>query len=60
MEKGIVTAAQYQTGFVGSDNVSIKATINGKTVYVPLNTDNTDYQVILAWVAAGNTIAEAD
>ena len=27
---------------------------------VPKDTDNTDYQAILAWVDAGNTIAEAD
>jgi len=27
---------------------------------VPKDTANTDYQNILAWVAAGNTIAEAD
>lgn len=56
----IVTSAQYQTGFVGSDNVSIKATIDGQVCYVPINTDNTDYQAVQAWVAEGNTIAEAD
>jgi hypothetical protein len=33
---------------------------NGKTLYVPKAEDNTDYQNILAWVADGNTIAEAD
>ena len=27
---------------------------------VPLKEDNTDYQNILAWVAEGNTIQEAD
>ena len=27
---------------------------------VPLNTDNKEYRQILAWVEAGNTIAEAD
>jgi len=27
---------------------------------VPLDTENTDYQAILEWVAEGNTIAEAD
>tara|TARA_Y100000385_G_C12577869_1_gene419170 strand:- start:248 stop:433 length:186 start_codon:yes stop_codon:yes gene_type:complete len=29
-------------------------------IYVPHATDNTDYQAILAWVADGNTIEEAD
>ena len=28
--------------------------------FVPKDEANTDYQEILAWVAAGNTIAEAD
>ena len=45
---------------IGTGNVSIKATINGQVCYVPINTDNTDYQAIQAWVADGNTIAEAD
>ena len=28
--------------------------------YVPLATDNTDYQTIQEWVSKGNTIQEAD
>ena len=56
----VVTSAQYQTGMIGSGNVSIKATINGVVCYVPIDNKNTDYQAILAWVANGNTIAEAD
>ena len=60
MEGKIVTSAQYQTGMIGSDNVSIKATIDGQVCYVPINTDNTDYQAILEWVAEGNTIQEAE
>ena len=55
-----ITSAKYQQGFIGSENVSIKATINGQVCYVPINTDNADYQAIQAWVADGNTIAEAD
>jgi len=55
-----VTSAKYQQGFIGSGNVSIVAVIDGKTVYVPLNTDNTEYKLILEWVADGNTIADAD
>ena len=31
-----------------------------KKLSVPLDNENTDYQNILAWVAEGNTIAEAD
>ena len=55
----VVTSAQYQTGMIGSGNVSIKATINGVVCYVPIDNKNTDYQAILAWVADGNTIEEA-
>ena len=36
------------------------STINGVECYVPIDNKNTDYQAILAWVANGNTIAEAD
>jgi len=31
-----------------------------KTLIVPINNENTDYQAILQWVADGNTIEEAD
>ena len=31
-----------------------------KVLSIPLAEDNTDYQAILAWVADGNTIEEAD
>tara|TARA_R110000803_G_scaffold167836_1_gene231076 strand:- start:21 stop:206 length:186 start_codon:yes stop_codon:yes gene_type:complete len=34
--------------------------VNDNMLSVPLDTDNTDYQAILEWVAEGNTIAEAD
>ena len=39
---------------------SIKATIDGEEMFVPLNTDNRHYAAIQEWVAEGNTIAEAD
>tara|TARA_R100000654_G_scaffold37741_1_gene63306 strand:+ start:1303 stop:1497 length:195 start_codon:yes stop_codon:yes gene_type:complete len=60
IDYNIVTSAKYQKGVLDSDNVSIKATIDGQVRYVPINTENTDYQAILAWVADGNTIQEAD
>jgi len=31
-----------------------------KEMSIPINNNNTDYQEILAWVADGNTIQEAD
>ncbi len=30
------------------------------TMYIPVSNDNIDYQAYLAWVAKGNTPAEAD
>lgn len=54
-----VTSAQYMADEDGN-NVSIKATIQGVEKYVPLDSDNTDYQAILEWVADGNTIQDAD
>tara|TARA_R100000458_G_scaffold56835_1_gene62206 strand:+ start:724 stop:900 length:177 start_codon:yes stop_codon:yes gene_type:complete len=33
---------------------------NDKIHHVPLDPKNSDYQLILAWVEDGNTIAEAD
>jgi hypothetical protein len=41
-------------------NTTIKATIDGKEVFVPINENNKDYQEILKWVEEGNTIEEAD
>lgn len=53
-----VTNAQYQQ--VNGENDLIIATIDGIKMYVPMDTSNTDYQAILAWVAEGNTIKDAD
>ena len=46
-------------------NISIKVTYPSeegttKMLSVPIDNENTDYQNILAWVADGNTIEEAD
>jgi hypothetical protein len=51
--------AQY-VAFNGA-NVSIRVDINGVTSFVPLDPANTDYQNIMALVAAGElTIAPAE
>jgi hypothetical protein len=39
---------------------SIKAIIDGETMFVPLDPANRHYQAIQEWVAEGNTIEEAD
>jgi hypothetical protein len=41
-------------------NETIKVVTNNKTIFVPINESNSDYQAIQEWVAEGNTIQEAD
>tara|TARA_R100001082_G_scaffold49810_2_gene26937 strand:+ start:246 stop:413 length:168 start_codon:yes stop_codon:yes gene_type:complete len=53
-----ITSAQYLQ-FDG-ENRTIKVVTDEKTIFVPINTDNTHYQAIQEWVKAGNTIEEAD
>jgi hypothetical protein len=54
-----ITDAQYYLNDNGN-NQGIKATIDDKVLYVPLDPANRHYQAILEWVAEGNTIQEAD
>tara|TARA_Y100000004_G_scaffold177803_1_gene219754 strand:- start:27 stop:206 length:180 start_codon:yes stop_codon:yes gene_type:complete len=59
----MVTSAKYIaiTDPLGNkSNGTIKATINGVEVFVPINENNRDYKEILKWVDAGNTIEAAD
>ena len=53
-----ITQAQYYAE--DGVNCSIKATIDGQTISVPLDPDNRHYQAIQEWVAEGNTIQEAE
>ena len=56
-----ITSAQYKNNALGDDEtVTIKATIDGVEVFVPLDPANTEYAAILEWVAEGNTIQDAD
>lgn len=58
--------AKYQKQYdddmqVTGDNIGIRAQINGQSVIVPLDPENTDYIEILKQVADGDlTIADAD
>jgi hypothetical protein len=45
------------TGELANYTTTLK---DGKIRCVPHATDNSDYQAILAWVADGNTITDAD
>ena len=55
-----ITSAQYCADDVTNENTSVKAVIDGETLFVPLDPDNRHYAAILEWVADGNTIADAD
>ena len=55
-----ITVAQYYQDD-GSNNIGIKATIDGVEMSVPLDPANTHYAEIMRQVAAGDlTIADAD
>ena len=53
-----ITSAQYQA-YEGT-NTSIKATIDGTELFVPLDSVNRHYIAIQEWVAEGNTIEDAE
>ena len=58
-----VTSAKYVsiTNEDGSKtNSTIKAVIDGVEWSIPLKPNNRHYQEVQEWVAAGNTIEEAD
>jgi hypothetical protein len=55
-----ITAAQYCVDTISNENVSIKATIDGQEMSVPLDPSNRHYAEILKQVEAGTlTIQEA-
>ena len=55
-----ITTAQYQTDMDGN-NSTIRATIDGQDLYVPLDPANRHYAEILKQVEAGTlTVADAD
>jgi hypothetical protein len=58
MDNVTITSAQYVQDIDGN-NCSIKTTIDGTEMFVPMDNDNRHYQAILDWVADGNTIQDA-
>ena len=54
----IIENAKYVA--MNGENTAIVATIDGVYSSVPLDPANRHYQAIQEWVAAGNTIKEAD
>ena len=61
MDNMNITSAQYWASTVDGRNSSIKATIEGTEMFVPLDPANRHYAEIMRQVAAGDlTIADAD
>ena len=62
MDNMNITSAQYQADALSGTNASIKATIDGQELFVPLgDLANRHYFEIMRQVEAGTlTIAEAD
>ena len=57
----IITNAKYKVSLQTNENDSVKATIDGAEMFVPMDADNRHYAEILKQVADGDiTIAEAD
>jgi len=54
-----ITSAQYINNPIsGTVNSSIKAEINGKTWYIPINPNNRHYAEIMRQVEAGELVIE--
>ena len=56
-----ITSAQYYKDKGDTENVGVKATIDGEEMYVPMSAGNRHYAEIMRQVEAGTlTIADAD
>ncbi len=51
---------KYNKMYDKNVSIKIKHPSWNYTIDCPLKEENTDYQAVLEWVAAGNTIEEAD
>ena len=61
MDKMNITSAQYVLSKFSNENDSIKATIDGQELFVPLDPANRHYAEIMRQVDAGTlTIADAE
>ena len=61
MEQMNITSAQYMSNDDGGNTSTIKATINGVEMFIPLSVGNIHYAEILKQVADGDlTIADAE
>ena len=61
MNETTITSAQYITDNMSNEVSSIKATIDGTEMFVPIDPANRHYAEIMSQVEAGElTIADAD
>ena len=61
MDNMTITAAQHVTDMLSGANTSIRATIDGQELFVPLDPANRHYAEILRQVEAGElTIQDAE
>jgi len=60
MEEMYISSAQYWQNIDG-ENIGVVFVTDGKTIHVPIDTNNRHYDEIMKQVAAGDlTIADAD
>ena len=55
----ISTAKYFKANGVDNNQVRV-ITDESETLWIPMDNGNTDYIAVLAWVADGNTIEDAD
>jgi hypothetical protein len=53
-----ITSAQYQRDSLSNEDVSIVASIDGQTKYVPLDPSNRHYSEIMRQVEAGDLVIQ--
>ena len=59
MDEMNITAAQYFKDEITNENISIKATIDGQELFVPIDEGNRHYDEIMRQVDAGTLTIEA-
>ena len=53
-----INSAEYTYNPITNTKDGIKAVINGTMWIIPLDEANSDYQLLMEWVAEGNTITD--
>ena len=55
-----ITTAKFCKDPATKTDSSVRCTIDGEDMFVPIDTKNRHYQAVLEWVDAGNTITASD